>query len=140
MPHNASHLTLYLTPKNPKAMKITPQTSFAQLESAQRQAHEAAVLRAQAQTEAARELLAAATERGHGRLDFWREALEHAEAEEARARRAFANWQRRDHAAARRAFDFSRALSSRTVAHVAQMEQEENSRAQCQGAAQGGAR
>jgi len=96
-------------------------------------------LRAQAQTEAARELLEAATERGH-QTDFWREALEHAEAEEARARRAFANWQRRDHAAARRAFDFSRALPSRTVAHVAQMEQEENSRAQCQGAAQGGAR
>ncbi len=77
-------------------MKITNETTFAQLESAQRQPHEAAVLRAQAQTEAARELLTAATERGHERLDFWREALEHAEAEEARSRRAFTNWQRRD--------------------------------------------
>lgn len=110
------------------------------MESAQRQAHETAVLRAQAQTEAARELLAAATERGHGRLDFWRDALEHAEAEEARSRRAFANWQRRDQGAARRAFDFSRALSSRTIARIAQMEKEENCRAQCQGAAQGGTR
>lgn len=83
-------------------MKITTETTFAQLESAQRQAHEAAVLRAQAQGEAARELLTAATERGH-QTDFWREALSHAEAEEVRSHRAFANWQRRDKGAARRA-------------------------------------
>lgn len=121
-------------------MKITTNTTFAQVETAQRQGHEAAVLRAVAQVEAARELLEAATERGHGQLDFWRDALEHAEAEEAGARRRFALWQRRDRNAARRAFDFSRALSSRTVARVAQMEREENNRTQRRAMTQGAIR
>lgn len=102
-------------------MKITAHTTFPQLESAQRQAHEAAVLRAVAQVEAARELLVAATERGH-QTDFWREALEHAEAEETRARRAFTNWQRRDVNAARRAFNFARALCAKTEQHFNELE------------------
>lgn len=104
-------------------MKITPDTSFAQVEAAQRRAHKNAILRAVAQVNAARELLDLATERGVARLDFWTEALEHAEAEEARARRVFAQWERRDRNADRRAFEFRRALSGRAALHFARLEQ-----------------
>lgn len=102
-------------------MNIKTHPTFAQVETAQRQAHEAAIFRAVAQVEAARELLDQATESGHKRLDFWREALEHAEEQEARARRAFAQWQRRDQYAARRAFDFSVALFPKTAQRLAKL-------------------
>ena len=66
------------------------------------------------QTEAARALLAKASAENFDPA-FWADALEFAEAEEARARRNFANWQRRDIETARRNFEFERALSPATM-------------------------
>lgn len=94
-------------------MKITADTTFAQVETAQRQRLESAVERAAAQAETARELLTKAERQGH-ETGFWARAVEFAEAEEARARRTFAKWQHRDRQASRRAFDFSRDLCAGT--------------------------
>lgn len=102
-------------------MKITPDTTFAQLEGAQRRAHEAAILRATAQTEAARELLERATANGTDPT-FWGDALEFAEAHEASARRAFAKWQQRDRMKAHRAHEFSRALLGATYKQLQKAE------------------
>lgn len=94
-------------------MKISPDTTFAQVETAQRQRLESAVERAAAQVETARELLTKAERQGH-ETGFWARAVEFAENNEARTRRAFAKWQHRDREVTRRAFDFSRALCAGT--------------------------
>ena len=88
--------------------------NFAQFRGAQKRELLERVRYCEAQTEAARELLEKAEAEGFS-LDFWREALEFAEAEEARARRDFAQWQRRDQEAARRSFEFERALTPATT-------------------------
>lgn len=95
--------------------------TLTQWESAQRQAHESAILQATAQVEAARLLLEQATAGGH-ETDFWRDALEWADDEEAQIRRASAKWSSRDREAHRRAFGFALALRERTTHHLAQME------------------
>ena len=102
-------------------MKITTDTTFTDFESVQRQAYEAAILRAVAQVEAARELLEGARSGGH-QTEFWARAVEFAEAEEAARRRAFSLWRRRDRNAALRAFDFTRALSGATSRHLNALE------------------
>ena len=89
-------------------------SNFAQLRRTQKREFSDRVRYCEAQTEAARELLAKAEAQSFS-LDFWREALEFAEAEEAQARRDFAQWQRRDQEAARRDFEFERALSPATT-------------------------
>jgi len=99
-----------------------PAPSFAQVEAVQRKRHGAAILRAEAQTEAARELLEAAIQRDPTTTDFWTRAVDFADAEEAAARRAFARWQERDRFADWRAFRFRRALENKTANRLADSE------------------
>lgn len=102
-------------------MKITPETTFAQVERTQRLAHEHDIARAAAQSEAARELLAKAQAQGH-EPDFWQRAVEFAESEEAEARRRLARFERRNRDAARTAHEFKRALSGAAERHFAKMQ------------------
>lgn len=104
-------------------MRLTLETSFCHLEGDQRRAHVAAVAHAGAQSEAARELLASATERGVERLQFWADALEFAEEEEARAHRELGIWKGRDRGAHRCRFLWARALAHRTARHMAEFEE-----------------
>lgn len=101
---------------------------FADVQSLQRQGFEARVRRAVAQVEAARELLEQAETNGH-KTAFWEAALVWAEGEEAKARHAFANWQKRDHGEARAAFDFAVALAARSRVHQQALEKSSNSEA-----------
>jgi hypothetical protein len=101
-------------------MNITPDTSFAEVETAQRQRLEREVARCAAQTEAARDLLERAEQGGH-LTAFWTRALDFAEGEEAVARRALASW-KRDKSGTRRAFFFRRALCAATETRLKKWE------------------
>lgn len=92
---------------------LSPDTLFSTFQTWTRQQLEKEVERSTAQTEAALDLLERAQEGGH-ELMFWQDALEHAEREEAIARRAFSTWQRDGKDAERRAFGFRRALCEAT--------------------------
>ena len=89
-------------------------TNFASLYSAKKRALLERVYYCEAQTEAARALLAKAIA-DQFEPTFWADALDFAEAEEARARRNLVKWQSRDQDAARRNFEFERALSPATA-------------------------
>jgi hypothetical protein len=99
-------------------MKIT---TFAESERAERQAHENAILCAQAQTEAAREILGKAIAHGTA-SELWRNALDFAEATEAAARRAFAKWQQRDRVKAHQTHEFPRLLFQATAKKLEELE------------------
>ncbi len=94
---------------------------FARLEIAERNAHESALLRAEAQTEAARQLLEEATANGQD-TELWRAALDFAESHEAQARRSFAQWQQRDRAAAFKTHEFARLLFRATAKKLEELE------------------
>jgi hypothetical protein len=102
-------------------MKITTNTTFAESERDKRQAHENAILCAQAQTEAAREILEKAIAHGTD-PELWRNALDFAEATEAAARRAFAKWQARDRVKAHQTHEFSRLLFQATAKKLEELE------------------
>lgn len=99
-------------------------TSFSLWQTITRRSLEDALLRAEAQTEAALDLLERAQAGGHDPA-FWQDALEHAEAEEASARRALSTWKTRDREADRRTFAFARALSEGTALRLKAREKEE---------------
>jgi hypothetical protein len=112
------------------AMKITTNTTFARIEIEERNAHEAKILRAEAQSEAARSLLREATENGHD-SEIWRDALAFAEAHESAARRCFAQWQQRDRVAAFKQHEFARILARETARRLEQIETETEQKLSC---------
>jgi Tfp pilus assembly protein PilF len=111
-------------------MRITTNTTFAESERDERQTHENAILCAQAQTEAAREILEKAIEHGTD-SEIWRNALDFAEQNEAEARRDFAKWQQRDRVKAHQTHEFSRLLFKATAQKLEQIETETEQKLSC---------